>query len=343
MTSQRDETENILSLRNLLVRYPAEKGTVYAVNGVSLQLKKGQTLGLAGETGAGKTTTALALMRMLPDPGLCSCEELKICGTDMLKLSKKQLERFRRSEISMIFQDPMSALNPVFSVGQQIADAVMLHAPTTRRDAWRKAEKLLETVGIPSVRAVEYPHELSGGMKQRVLIAIALACNPKVLIADEPTTALDVTIQAQILAELETLRKERGMSMILISHNLAVIRHMADEIIVMYLGQIIEKAPNEELFLHPMHPYTRALLAAVPDPEAFRQMPRMLLRGEVTAPVNPGSTCRFFPRCPCRSEECRTKAPLLRELSPGHYTACILESAAFPDDTGPQTEKRATE
>ncbi|MBR5098523.1 MAG: ABC transporter ATP-binding protein, partial [Spirochaetales bacterium] len=290
------QDEIALELKNLRVKFVLEQETVHAVNGIDITLKKGHTLGLAGETGAGKTTTALSLLRLVPHPGKVECDKLEVAGKDVLSMSQKELQKFRGSDLAMIFQDPMTSLNPVFTVGQQIADTIMLHNPTTKEDAFKQAEKMLELVGIPAARAVEYPHQFSGGMKQRVVIAIALACNPGVLIADEPTTALDVTIQAQVLAMMKKLRDERGMSMIMITHDLGIIADVCDEVAIMYAGRIVEYGTLRDVFNHTKHPYTEGLFNSLPNirnrDERLKPIP-----GLMPDPSKLPKGCAFAPRC----------------------------------------------
>ena len=310
-----------LELKNLRVKFVLERETVEAVNGIDITLKRGHTLGLAGETGAGKTTTALSLLRLVPHPGKVECDSLKVDGKDVLKMTSKELEKFRGSDLAMIFQDPMTSLNPVFTVGQQIADTIMLHNPTTKEDAMKQAEKMLELVGIPAERAVEYPHQFSGGMKQRVVIAIALACNPGVLIADEPTTALDVTIQAQVLALMKKLRDERGMSMIMITHDLGIIADVCDEVAIMYAGRIVEYGALKDVFNHTKHPYTEGLFNSLPNirnrSERLKPIP-----GLMPDPSNLPKGCAFAPRCRYATEACRTARPTDRMVSDTHMVAC---------------------
>lgn len=310
-----------LYLRNLNVKFVLEKETVEAVNGIDITLKKGHTLGLAGETGAGKTTTALSLLRLVPHPGKVECDRLVVDGKDVISMNAKELQKFRGADLAMIFQDPMTSLNPVFTVGQQIADAIMLHNPTTKEQAFKKAEEMLELVGIPAVRAVEYPHQFSGGMKQRVVIAIALACNPSVLIADEPTTALDVTIQAQVIAMMKKLRDDRGMSMIMITHDLGIIADVCDEVAIMYAGRIIEYGTLRDVFNHTKHPYTEGLFNSLPNirnrSERLKPIP-----GLMPDPSNLPKGCAFAPRCRYCTAACLEKRPEDRMVSDTHMVAC---------------------
>ena len=260
------DVEEILNIKDLVVDYETEDGIIHAVNGVSLTLGKERTLGLVGETGAGKTTTALSVLNLIPNPpGVIKNGEILLNGKDVLKMTEKELEAMRGSDVAMIFQDPMTALNPVDTVGQQIAETILLHNEgISKKEAMKRAGEMLEVVGIPASRASEYPHQVSGGMKQRVVIAIGLSCNPKLLIADEPTTALDVTIQAQILELLRRLNRELGMSILFISHNLHVVRKLCTRVAVMEKGRIVETGETEQVFLHPQAPYTQRLIAAIP-------------------------------------------------------------------------------
>ena len=241
--------ELILDVKDLVVHYELEEETVYAVNGIDLQLRRGETLGLVGETGAGKTTAALAILRLVPDPpGVVKSGTITVAGHDMMSVSAKELEEIRGKDVSMIFQDPMTSLNPVFTVGEQIAESVMIHEHTAKEAAMERAKEMLELVGIPGSRASEYPHQFSGGMKQRVIIAIALTCNPKLLIADEPTTALDVTIQAQILETLKDINRREGVAILFISHDLGVVKALCSRVVVMKQGRIVESGPVDQVF-----------------------------------------------------------------------------------------------
>jgi peptide/nickel transport system ATP-binding protein len=265
-----------LSVRDLWVEYTAEGQVIHAVNGVSFDLERGKTFGLVGETGAGKTSTARAILRILPDPpAKIRGGEIYLDGEDLLKISEKEMRKIRGRKVSMIFQDPMTALNPIMKVGEQIAEVIKMHNNITWREANERAVKMLEMVGIPGDRSEEYPHQFSGGMKQRVVIAIALACSPELLLADEPTTALDVTIQAQVLEMINKLKKDFNTSMIMISHNLGVVAEVCDDVAVIYAGEIIESGSKEAIFDHPTHPYTVGLFKAVPhlDDNADRLSP----------------------------------------------------------------------
>ena len=302
----------ILDIENLVVRYETEDGIVHALNGIDLQLGYHQTIGLVGETGAGKTTAALAMMRLVPSPpGVVECDKLMVDGRDILNLPTAKMEEVRGKDVSMIFQDPMTALNPVFTVGEQIAESLELHEHLDKKAAMERAKEMLELVGIPGSRANEYPHQFSGGMKQRVVIAIALACNPKLLIADEPTTALDVTIQGQILALLGDLSRERGMGLLLITHDLGVVAEMADEVGVMYAGRIVERAPVRALFAEPRHPYTWGLIRSAPTLDTPPSAKLDAIPGTVPSPGDLPQGCPFRPRCPEAHERCFKTPPVI--------------------------------
>ena len=260
--------DTVLKIENLEVTYETEEGTVRAVNGIDIDLKKGTTLGLVGETGAGKTTTALSILRLVPDPpGVIKNGKIELEGKNIFDYKEKDMELIRGNTVSMIFQDPMTSLNPVLTVGEQIAEVIKVHQDISKAQAYEKAKEMLELVGIAGERAGDYPHQFSGGMKQRVIIAIALACNPKVLIADEPTTALDVTIQAQVLELMKQLREKYQTSMILITHDLGVVAEICDEVSIMYAGSIVEHGTLEDIFDHFAHPYTKGLFESLPDIE----------------------------------------------------------------------------
>jgi oligopeptide/dipeptide ABC transporter ATP-binding protein len=312
-----------LSVRDLVVEYTAEGQVIHAVNGVSFDLERGKTFGLVGETGAGKTSTAKAIMRILPDPpAKIKGGEIFLDGEDLLKISEKEMRKIRGRKVSMIFQDPMTALNPIMRVGEQIAEVIKMHNHITWREANERAVKMLETVGIPGDRFGEYPHQFSGGMKQRVVIAIALACNPELLLADEPTTALDVTIQAQVLEMIAKLKQDFNTSMIMITHNLGVVAEVCDDLAVIYAGEIVETGGKEAVFDRPTHPYTLGLFGAVPalEEEKERLNP---ISGLPPDPSNLPTGCHFSPRCPRVTEECRSGNIALTEIEPGHFCRCI--------------------
>ncbi len=317
--------EKLLEIKNLTVHYQSYDATVHAVENLNLSLGNGETLGLVGETGAGKTTTVKSIMRILPTPpARVVSGEIFFDGQDLLKVSEKEMRKIRGKEIAMIFQDPMTSLNPVMTVADQIAEVIRLHDGGSRAEAHKKACDMLELVGIRPERGSDYPHQFSGGMKQRVVIAMALACNPEFLVLDEPVSALDVSIQAQVLNLMQQLQKDRGLTYLFISHNLSVVKHISDRIAVMYLGRMVELADCKQLFKNPVHPYTKALLSAVPIPRLDVKTERILLEGDVPSPVNPAPGCRFAGRCAQCMERCTAEQPELREIEPGHFVACHL-------------------
>ncbi|MGM9521689.1 MAG: ABC transporter ATP-binding protein [Oscillospiraceae bacterium] len=312
-----------LSVRNLKVIYTSGKKIVEAVNGVSFDMERGKTLALVGETGAGKTTIARSILRILPDPpAKLMGGEIYLEGTDLLKLSEEEMLKVRGDRIAMIFQDPMTALNPLQTVGDQITEGLMLHNDYSKAEAKQKAGEMLEMVGIPASRYGEYPFEFSGGMKQRVVIAMALACNPDLLLADEPTTALDVTIQAQVLDLIKELRDKNNTSMILITHDLGVVAETSDYVAVVYSGQIIEYGDKKSIFVHATHPYTHGLFDSLPsmnsDSDRLKPIP-----GSMPDPTNLPDGCKFAPRCPLATDECRSGAIPMTEIAPGHFCSCI--------------------
>ena len=319
---------NFLEVKGLTVEYTQNKQTVHAVNNVSLNLEKGKTLGLVGETGAGKTTIDKSIMRILPDIAARIVEgEVWLDGENLLEKSENGMYDIRGSKIAMIFQDPMTALNPLMTVGDQIAEVVLLHGTSDKKEAIQKAADMLQMVGIPAERYIEYPHQFSGGMKQRVVIAMALACSPELLLADEPTTALDVTIQAQVLDMIRSLRDELQTSMILITHDLGVVAETCDSVAVVYAGQIVESGSKEDLFDHPTHPYTLGLFGSLPS-MAVGEKRLHSIEGLPPDPTNLPTGCAFWPRCPMATERCRCAdggSIPNRELSPGHFVRCIKE------------------
>ena len=318
-----DKNQLILDVKNLVVRYETEDGVVHALNGIDLQLGYRQTIGLVGETGAGKTTAALAILRLVPDPpGVVECDRLMIEGRDILNLPAAKMDEVRGKDVSMIFQDPMTALNPVFTVGEQIAESLQLHEGLDKNAAMERAKQMLELVGIPGERANEYPHQFSGGMKQRVVIAIALACNPKLLIADEPTTALDVTIQAQVLELMSELKEKYDTSMIMITHDLGIVAEVCDTVAVMYAGKIVEQGTLEDVFNHTLHPYTEGLFNSLPN---IKNRTAMLkpIKGLMPDPTNPPKGCAFAPRCDYATPACFERQPQLQQASPTHQFACL--------------------
>ncbi|MBS6644920.1 MAG: ABC transporter ATP-binding protein [Clostridiaceae bacterium] len=317
----------LLEVRDLTVCYNNSEGTVHAVNNVGFSLNKGETLALVGETGAGKTTIAKAILRILnPVTGSIEAGEILYNGHDILKLNPKEMQQVRGNEITMIFQDPMTALNPVKTIGKQIAEVVELHNGRDKRDAKKRAVEMLEMVGIPAERYNEYPHQFSGGMKQRVVIAIALACSPELLLADEPTTALDVTIQAQVLDMMRELIQKQETAMILITHDLGVVAGTCDKVAIVYAGNIVEIGTKEDIFIHPSHPYTVGLFGAIPSMQgdARRLTP---IEGMPADPSNLPKGCCFWPRCPYAAEACRQGDIAVEEISPGHFCKCIHKGA----------------
>lgn len=314
----------LLEIKDLEVKYFTSDGVVNAVNGIDLSVDRGETLGLVGETGAGKTTTALSILRLLPDPpGKVTAGSICFDGEDLQNKSEKEMRSVRGGQISMIFQDPMTALNPVIRVGDQIAEVIRLHEKLSRAEAEKKALKMLELVGIPPERGADYPHEFSGGMKQRVMIAIALACDPELLIADEPTTALDVTIQAQVLELMKTLRQQRGSAMILITHDLGVVAETCDQVAVMYAGEIVEKGSLEHIFEQAAHPYTIGLFRSIPSLEEDVDM-LSPIPGLMPDPTRLPQGCKFHPRCDRATPRCAQICPEAEEIAPGHWVRCLL-------------------
>ncbi len=318
------EQETLLSVKDLTIHYITDDGVMKAVNGISFDLKKGETLGLVGETGAGKTTTALGIMRLVPDPpGKIVSGEILWNGKNLLKVGKLGMRAIRGKEISMIFQDPMTSLNPVMTVGAQLSEVIRIHEKLSRADAAIRAGEMLELVGIPSERMDEYPHQFSGGMKQRVVIAMALACNPLMIIADEPTTALDVTIQAQVLDLMRSLREKFGTATLMITHDLGVVAEICDRVAIIYAGQIVEQGTLEEIYENTKHPYTKGLFASLPDmsSRAHRLHP---IKGLMPDPANLPSGCPFHPRCDHARPECAQRTPVRTEVAPGHFVNCLL-------------------
>lgn len=316
--------ERILEIKDLVVHYITEEGTVEAVNGLNFGIDYGETMGLVGETGAGKTTTALSMLRLVPDPpGKIISGEILFEGENILTKTEEEVRQIRGNKISMIFQDPMTSLNPVMSVGDQIAEGVQIHQKLNEKESKERALKMLEMVGIPGERYHEFPHQFSGGMKQRVIIAIALACNPTLLIADEPTTALDVTIQAQVLELMRNLKEEFNTAMLMITHDLGVVADSCDKVAVMYAGEIIEYAVIEKLFENPSHPYTKGLFGSIPslDTDVDRLEP---IKGLMPDPTDLPSGCRFHPRCPHAKEFCSEENPMYTEIEDEHIVKCHM-------------------
>lgn len=325
--------KKLLEIKNLTIEFDTSEGVVHAVNDVSLSIGAGETLGLVGETGAGKTTTALGVLRLISTPpGLYKSGEIYYDGRNILEMSDAEVRSIRGREISMIFQDPMTALNPIMTVVDQIAEVIHLHEDCGKKQALEKAGELLKKVGIPASRGSEYPHQFSGGMKQRVVIAMALACSPRLLLADEPTTALDVTIQAQILEMIRELKNEFGTSMLLITHDLGIVAETCDRVAIMYAGEIVEYGTLEDIFHNILHPYTRGLFNALPslDKKVERLRP---IEGLMPDPSALPSGCRFHPRCPNATERCKSTSPCVVEYTPGHFVRCLnLEGSEMPHE-----------
>ena len=324
MGQENKQTETVLSVKNLSVEYSSDGKAIHAVNGITFNMKKGETLGLVGETGAGKTTIAQAILQILsPFSAKIKSGEIWYENQNLLTLNEAEMRKIRGQKISMVFQDPMTALNPVMRVGNQIAEAIRYHENVTKKEAEVEAKKMLELVGISADRYRDYPHQFSGGMKQRIVIAMALACNPELLLADEPTTALDVTIQAQVLKLISNLKEDKGTSVILITHDLGIVAGTCDSVAVVYAGNIVEYGTKEEIFDHPVHPYTLGLFHALPDinKEVNRLQP---IAGMPPDPSDLPSGCSFAPRCPYAEDVCRSGEPDLVQLGGQHICKCRL-------------------
>ncbi len=321
--------DRLLEIKDLTVEYVTFNGTVRAVDRVWLTIDKGETVGMVGESGCGKSTVSLAVMRLLPNPpARIKSGEILFEGEDILKKSEEEMKQIRGGKISMVFQEPMTSLNPVYTIGKQVSESIIVHQKVSRAEAKQKAIEMLKLVKIPNPekRFYEYPHQLSGGMRQRVMIAMALSCNPKLLIADEPTTALDVTIQAQILELISELKRQFNMSVLLITHNLGIIAEMANRVFVMYAGQVVEEAPCDELFDYPLHPYTEALLKSIPRLESGKG-PLHTIPGSVPDLMNLPSGCRFHPRCSLAIQVCREKEPSLMKVNDKRRVRCFLRGS----------------
>jgi peptide/nickel transport system ATP-binding protein len=321
--------EPLLEIRGLKTHFATDDGMVRAVDGVDLTIRRGETLGVVGESGCGKTVTAMSVLKLVPmPPGRIVEGQILWQGRDLVPLPIEDMNRIRGKEIAFIFQEPMTSLNPVYTVGEQIAEVVRLHEGLGRRAALAKTAEMLRLVHIPNPerRLHDYPHQFSGGMRQRVMIAMALSCNPKLLIADEPTTALDVTIQAQILDLLQEMKSRFGMAIMLITHAMGVVAETAQRVVVMYAGKVIEEAPVEKLFAEPRHPYTKGLIRSIPriDTAATRKPKLEAIAGVVPSLLDPPPGCRFAPRCPYAAAVCREVVPPLRAIEAGHKVACVL-------------------
>lgn len=331
-------TEPLLSVRNLKTYFYTDEGVVRAVDGLTYDLQRGETLGIVGESGSGKSVHALSVMRLIPTPpGKIVDGQTLFKGQDLLRLTEEQMRRVRGNDIAMIFQEPMTSLNPVLTIGEQIAEAVMLHQKLDRKAAWDRAVEMLERVKIPSARdrVRDYPHQFSGGMRQRVMIAMALSCNPEVLIADEPTTALDVTIQAQILDLMRELQKDFGTAIIIITHNLGVVAEMCDSVVVMYAGKPVEHTDVVRTFKHARHPYTWGLLHSIP--KLYERAERLIpIEGQPPSLIDLPPGCPFAPRCPFAMEVCVQEDPPDVAITADHYAKCYLYT-----DSATEQEKRA--
>jgi oligopeptide/dipeptide ABC transporter ATP-binding protein len=315
---------NLLEIRDLQVHFKTEEGVVPSVNGVTFSVSKGETLAVVGESGCGKSVTSLSIIGLISSPGEIVGGQVLFESRNLLELSRKELRKLRGNEISMIFQEPMTSLNPVFTIGNQIGEVIRQHQGLDKKKTREKSIEMLELVGIPRPEKVidNFPHQLSGGMRQRVMIAMALSCNPKLLIADEPTTALDVTIQAQILELMKKLSKERDTGVVLVTHDLGVVAEMADRVVVMYAGRVVEEASVFELFSNPKHPYTKGLLKSIPKIDEQREELDSIY-GTVPNPLDMPSGCAFHPRCPHVNSKCKSMEPLLEQISEHHTVRCF--------------------
>jgi oligopeptide/dipeptide ABC transporter ATP-binding protein len=314
--------ETLLNIEELKTYFFTEAGVVKAVDGISFDLKKGESLGLVGESGSGKTVTALSVLRIVPKPGKTVGGKIEFAGENLLKKTEKEMQRIRGNKIAIIFQDPSASLNPVYTIEAQLADVLIAHKRLSRIECRKRIIELLHLVGMPDpkTRMREYPHQFSGGMKQRVAIARALALEPTLLFADEPTTNLDVTIQAQVLELLNDLKKKMGMSLILITHDMGIVAKMTTRVVILYAGNVCEISKTIDLYEHPRHPYTEALLAAVPRLDMRKTL--RVIPGNIPNLIEPPSGCRFHPRCKYAQERCAQEVPILEEIEPGHFVAC---------------------
>jgi peptide/nickel transport system ATP-binding protein len=321
--------ERLLEIRGLKTHFATDDGVVHAVDGVDLAIDRGETLGVVGESGCGKTVTALSVLKLIPmPPGHIAGGQILWRGRDLVPLAPPEMQKIRSKEIAIVFQEPMTSLNPVYTVGDQIAEVIRLHEGLSRRAALERAVEMLRLVHIPNPerRVRDYPHQFSGGMRQRVMIAMAISCNPALLIADEPTTALDVTIQAQILDLIAEMKSRLGMAVMLITHAMGVVAEAAQHVVVMYAGKVVEAAPVGALFSQPRHPYTQGLIRSIPriDTAATRKSRLEAIAGVVPSPLDPMPGCRFAPRCPFARAVCLEATPPLREIAAGHKVACVL-------------------
>jgi peptide/nickel transport system ATP-binding protein len=328
-------SEPLLEIRGLKTQFATDNGMVRAVDGVDITIGRGETVGVVGESGCGKTVTAMSVLKLIAmPPGKIVEGQILWQGRDLIPLEADELDDIRTKEIAMVFQEPMTSLNPVYTVGDQIGEALRRHEGLSRREALEKTIEMLRLVQIPNPqkRVIDYPHQFSGGMRQRVMIAMALSCSPKLLIADEPTTALDVTIQAQILELLADMKSRFGMAVMLITHAMGVVAETAQRVVVMYAGRVIEEAPVDELFANPRHPYTQGLIRSIPHIDRAATMKKRLeaIPGVVPSLITPPPGCRFAPRCRYAMPACRLAVPPLRDIGGGHKVACILEPGSLP-------------
>lgn len=317
-------TAKLLEVNELEVQFETEGGIVKSVNNISFSVGRGETVAVVGESGCGKSVTSLSILGLISSPGKVTGGQIVFEDRNLLKLNKRQIRNIRGNEISMIFQEPMTSLNPVFTIGNQMSEVFRVHQNISKSEAKQKSIEMLNHVGIPNAEKVinNFPHQLSGGMRQRVMIAMALSCNPKLLIADEPTTALDVTIQAQILDLMKDLKNESNTGMILITHDLGVVAEMADRVVVMYAGEVVEEAPVKEIFKNPKHPYTQGLIDSIPQLEVQREFLESI-RGSVPNPLEMPSGCAFHPRCPLATDHCKTSKPVLEQINEFHKRRCF--------------------
>ena len=327
-----DSKQRLLDIRGLKTHFKTDDGWLHAVDGVDIAIDRGETVGVVGESGCGKSVTAMSVLKLVPmPPGRIVEGQILWQGRDIVPMNDDAMRAIRMKEIAIVFQEPMTSLNPVYTVGEQIAEGLVLHEGLSKKDALSRAVELLKLVHIPTPerRVNDYPHQFSGGMRQRVMIAMALSCKPKLLIADEPTTALDVTIQAQILDLLAELKSELGMAIMLITHAMGVVAEVAQRVVVMYAGKVVEEATVEELFAHPRHPYTQGLIRSIPriDTAATQKIRLEAISGTVPKLIAPKEGCRFAPRCKFAMTACTTATPALREVAAGHKVACILDVA----------------
>ena len=315
----------LLEVKDLRTSFFTPQGEVRAADGISFAVAPGRLTGIVGESGSGKTVSVLSVMRLLPETARITGGSITFDGVDLLKLSEPEMRAIRGARIAMIFQEPMTSLNPVFTIGSQIGEAIRLHQKTSRHETRNRTIEALRMVGLadPERRIKDYPHQLSGGMRQRVMIAMALACEPRLLIADEPTTALDVTIQAQILDLIRDLQVRLGLAVILVTHDLGVVAQYADDVTILYAARVMEQAAAAELFAHPLNPYTRGLLGSIPGLDGTRHRRLQAIPGSIPSALNPPSGCRFHPRCPLAIDDCARIDPPLEAKQPNHYAACI--------------------